>query len=109
MRRSLAEPKNFRAIAPIILEFLLLEAGGQASRLPGRSHAAGQIALALFVAARAYNPIVERLAIGEPFLECPGASAQLRIGERFKSLLQRVDLCDARLIALDAALVGTAP
>src|SRR5258705_10702524 len=69
--------------------------------------------LVLFVAARAHSRVVEGLAIarpgvGELLLEFLGAGAQRGIGKGFMLLVQRVDLRNARLIALDAALVGTA-
>ena len=56
-----------------------------------------------------HQDVVERLvAVGELLLELGGARPQRLVGELLELLLQRVDLRDARLIGLDAALVGRA-
>jgi hypothetical protein len=55
-----------------------------------------------------YQDIVEGLALLELFLEIGRAGAQLLVGELLQLRFQSIDLRHARLIGLDAALIGGA-
>ncbi len=84
-----------------------------------QDHAADELHVEMALAERALGglaagregrnqDVVERLAFGDLLLEVLGAGAQRLVGQLLKLLLQRVDLVHARLIALDAPLVGGA-
>src|SRR5262249_50896728 len=57
---------------------------------------------------RGNQDIVERGAVGDLLLEVLGTRPQRLVGQLFELGFERVDLGDARLVALDAALVGGA-
>jgi len=52
--------------------------------------------------------VVERLALGQFFPERLGAGLQCLVGQFFELTLERVDVVDPGLIALDPAVVGGA-
>src|SRR5215467_1191982 len=84
-----------------------------------QDHAADQLDVEMALAKRTlgslpagreglHQDVVERLAVGDLFLELIGARPQRRVGQGLKLLLQRVDLSHARHVAPDAALIGGA-
>ena len=84
-----------------------------------QDHAADQLHIEMALADRAlgalahggkcrHENVVERLALGDFFLEGRGARAQRIVGKLCQLRLKRIDRTDPGLIAADATVVGRA-